>query len=226
MARLSGARTRRFLPGWLTLTLLLSSCSGYWNERRVDLAQVAHLQAGFSLGLYAEAEATSVLRPAAGFADASLFPRYALGWDSRPRRSPGSFRTAAFPTLLVGWPIYGALESGEGYAETAPYRRGFLAPFLFTGTDHVDQSMGGLFYPEFLNPNPRLVEARADDARVYESPLSRHGRFGLSLTLGLVRVDAGVNPLELVDFLLGWFGLDLPGDRSPSPTEDSQSNTP
>ncbi len=197
----------------LLLCLGLTGCQSYWRDRGRDLSQVAHLRLGVSLGLYAEAEATSLLRPSIGLIDASLFPRYSVGWDSRPRRYRGSLRTATFPALILGWPIYGYLESQEGYAGAAPYWRGFIAPYLFTGTDHVDQTMNGLFYPERLIPNPRLVEALADEAPLATSQLSAHGRFGVSATLGLVRLDAGLNPLEFIDFLIGWVGLDLPGDR-------------
>ena len=60
-----------------------------------------------------------------------------------------------------------------------------------------------------LLPNPLLVEAAPETDR---ERLSRQSWFGAGATVGIVGVDAGINPLEIVDFLVGLFGWDLLDD--------------
>ena len=155
-------RSRVKLLGLLALSALLAatgcahSAGQYVIARSNDLSDCVRFQTGVGAGLYAEVEASSALHPSLGFVDATLQPEYTFGWDPRPGRPPGMFRTAAFPTLVLGWPVYGYQESAQGYSDTHPYLRGFVAPFILMGTRHVERRSNSLLWLHHLVPNPRL----------------------------------------------------------------------
>lgn len=216
-----------------------SGCANYWKARAHDFGDCFRLGAGFGLGLYAEAEATSLVQPAVGFADVNLKPRYSLDWDPRPS-PPGELRTAAFPTLLVAWPFHGWNEVEEGYGDTHPYLRAFFAPWALVGSHHVRKESIGLLGLGGPLGNPRFAEERALEARDRErvstdgvaegssdldlkkgetpeprgSGASRHGWVAASGTVLFVHVDAGVNLVEWGDLLVGFFGWDPLTDDS------------
>ena len=210
-------RTTRILL--LLLVPLLGGCAGlgeYFADRGRDLGDCVRGSAGLGYGLYAEAEATALVHPCAGIGDVSYTPKQTLRWDPRPL-PPGRVRTAAFPTLLVGWPIYRAELRSMGYEDTMPGWRGFFAPFFLMGNEYVSGRSHSLLGGHLLLRDP-LLEPPPPETRAER--LSRWSWFGGSATAGFVTIDAGVNPLEFVDFLLGWFGVDLLGDdKRGSPTE-------
>lgn len=234
-------RARRLVLAALLAGGALAStgCASYWKARAHDVGDCFRLGAGFGLGLYAEAEATSLVQPAVGFADVNLKPRYSLDWDPRPK-PPGELRTAAFPTLLVAWPFHGWNEVEEGYGDTHPYLRGFFAPWALVGSHHVRKESIGLLGLGGPLGNPRFAEERALEARDRErassrgeagdsseidpgkeeaprprgSGASRHGWVAASGTVLFVQVDAGVNLIEWGDLLVGFFGWDPLADDS------------
>ena len=182
-----------------------ASVSDWAGARARDLGDCVRGSVGLSGGLYVEAEATAVLNPSAGFGDFAIPPKWTLAWDPRPL-PPGRVRTSAFPTLLVGWPFYRHEMIAMGYADSSPGWRGFLAPFFLVGSDHSEGRGNSLLGMHALLPNPLLVEARAETPT---ERLSRQSWVGGSATVGIIGVDAGINPLEIVDFLVGLFGWDL-----------------
>jgi hypothetical protein len=199
----------------LLALLLLSGCAGpgsFLEERSRDLGESVRASAGLGLGLYAEAQATSLLHPSVGLGDLSLTPKRTIGWDPRPL-PPGRVRTAAFPTLLVGWPAYRAELRRMGYEDTTPGWRGFVAPFILLGTHHVEGRSNSLLGLHQFLRNP-LLEPPPPETRAQR--WSRRSWLGGSVTAGVVTADVGLNPLELLDFLVGWLGIDLLGDDCPS----------
>jgi hypothetical protein len=163
---------------------------------------------GLGAGLYAEVQATSALHPSVGFGDASLAPKRTIGHDPRPL-PPGRVRTAAFPTLLVGWPVYRRDMIAMGFEDTAPGLRGFLSPWILMGSDHVAGRANSLLGLHRWLRNPLLGEPPPETA---PERWSRRSWLAASGTLGVVQVDAGVNPLEILDFVAGLVGWDPLGD--------------
>ena len=189
--------------------LCCGGCADYWAARGRDLTDCARAGVALGVGLLAEVEATSFVHPTVGLLDITFEPRFALRWDPRPSRPQGEVRTAAMPTLLVGWPFYGYYESKSGYDDSHPYLRGAIAPWILMGTHHIERVSHSLFGVHRLIPNPRLFPAEDADS---EFRLSDHTWLATSVTLLFVRCDVGINPLEVLDFLTGWFALDLSGD--------------
>lgn len=225
------------LPG-LLLALTLSGCSSasYFPARAKDLGDCFQARAAFGLGLYAEVEATSLLHPSVGFADTTLAPRFSVEWDPRRRDVKGELRAAAFPTLLLGWPFYGYHEAQSGYADTHPYWRGFLAPWILMGNRHVGRTSNSLLWLHSLIPNARLEDPSPDFADEDPPPpgaarkLADHTWLAISATPLVVRLDLGWNPLETIDFVLGLLALDILGDddrrpENPTPSAEQASRS-
>lgn len=198
--------------------VLLSCCIGlttgctFVENRGRDFAQVVRARLAFGVGLYVEAEASSALRPAIGLADATLAPKLSIEHDPRASGRRGEVRTAAFPWLLIGWPLYGYGEGREGYGDTSPYLRAFVAPFVLAGQYHVEHHTVGLFYPEQWMPNPRLELDEGEALPPRADGVSDHGWFGVSATILVGRIDFGINLIELADAITGCVGLDLLSD--------------
>ncbi len=189
------------------------------EERCADLGDGFRLTAGTALGLYFEAEATSWVHPAAGFVDVSLAPRWTVGWDRR--EMTGEVRSAAFPTLIFGWPIYGHHETSTGYGDSRPYWRGFLSPWMLAGHRHVAGRSHSLFALHHFVPHPRITEADSDRGDGDSEGWSADTWLGFSGTALLLGIDVGVNVVELTDFLVGCFGWDMLGDDDRNPGTDS-----
>ena len=213
----------------LALRLLCAATGGavYRSARARDASRAFRGGLSLGVGFYAEVEATSALTPAIGFADATVTPRLSLKWDPSVPEPKGTLRTAAFPALLLGWPFYGYGETSEGYGDTSPYLRGFVAPWVLMGNHHIEGRTTGLFQLDHWIPNPRIsperyafVDAEEEGelapkasgfmtaTHTPDSFSQRHGWFGVSATLLFVRVDLGFNPLEFLNFLGGLFQPD------------------
>ncbi len=197
------------------LVSALTGCQGglrHWVDARCDdLSDCVRYRIGLGVGLYADAEVTAFLKPAVGVMDASLAPHYTTGWDPRPGRPSGQFRTAAFPLLLVGWPVYGFGETRAGYGDTHPYLRGAVAPLIFMGNSHLERSSHSLFGLHALVPNPRLEPPEDEPPPPATRGIDRWW-IGASGTALLPTFDLGFNLPEFVDFVVGLSGLDLVGD--------------
>ncbi|MEM7164467.1 MAG: hypothetical protein AAF581_03330 [Planctomycetota bacterium] len=205
--------------------IALSGCQGlsnYTSRISSDFGQCFRGRVAAAAGLYVEAEITTHLQPAVGFADVALMPRYSLEWDPS-RTAAGELRTAAFPTLLVGWPWFGYQETADGYGETRPYLRGVIAPLILMNNRHVARRSGSLLALHHWIPNPRLVDPELSELNTPPPPRRPSDDYwvGASATLLLARFDFAVNPLEFWDLVFGIIGFDLldddvGSDRAPS----------
>ena len=199
---------------WLIVGLLVmtSGCGSNLQARRADMADIFRLQIGAGIGLYGEVEATRWIHPAVGFADANLFPRYSLGHDPRPGQPAGRLRTAAFPTLLVAAPLYTEPWGEPDASSMRTPLRGWSGALCLMGTDYVAGESCSLLQLHRNFPNPLLTRAPALEALSPAQNRSRNSWLAISGTLGVVSIDGGINPLELLDALLGWFSIDLMDD--------------
>ncbi|MGE3166694.1 MAG: hypothetical protein AB7O52_17465 [Planctomycetota bacterium] len=219
-----------FVTRLLLVATCVTLCGGcgsgqYLRARAHDLGDCFTARAALGVGLYAEAEVTTLVAPALGFADATLAPRYSWEWDPRRHEVFGGLRTAAFPTLLLAWPIYGHGETREGYGDTHPYWRGLIAPWALVGTHHIERRSTSLLGVHRLIPNPRLWDPEFDDEPRPTPRFSEHTWIAVSATPLLVRLDLGWNPLETFDWLVGIFGWDvLRDDSRASPGIESRAS--
>lgn len=211
--------------------LMLIGCSGpEIRSRGKDFAESARFRVGAGIGLYSEVQVTSWVHPAIGFADANLSPRYTLGWDPRPGQPAGTMRTAAFPTLLVGFPFYQRYWQEAGYGDSYTPWHGFLAPWILMGNHYVEGQSCSLLKLHRKIPNPLLSPDPALKSLSATQQRSRDSWIAISGTLGVATFDVGINPLELLDAIFGLISVDLLGDdegqlrphRSPQPRQQGE----
>lgn len=201
---------------WLASTvfsLLLVGCSGQQLRNcGADLADSVRFRVGAGLGLYSEVQLTSWIHPAVGFADANLSPRYTVGWDPRAQQPAGTLRTAAFPTLVLGFPFYRSYWQESGFEDSYTTRHAFLAPWILMGNHYVEGESCSLFQLHEKIPNPILQPAPGLKALSQKQRRSRDSWIAISGTLGVATFDFGINPLELVDAVFGLICVDLLDD--------------
>jgi hypothetical protein len=204
---------------WVAIcaAVLLSGCSAIdLRSRGADLGDALRLRLGAGIGLYGEIEATSWIHPAIGFADASLTPRYTLGWDPRPGQPAGMLRTAAFPTLLVASSFYTEPWGPSGSSDIPAPLRGFLGACILMGNHYVEGESCSLLRLHEQIPNPVLSPVPSLTKLTASERSSRNSWLAISGTMGIVTFDVGINPLELLDAVLGCFSIDLLEDDEPT----------
>ncbi|MCI0342602.1 MAG: hypothetical protein L0216_15920 [Planctomycetales bacterium] len=176
----------------------------YFKNRARDFGEIFRLQVGLGVGLGASARLAGVadVGVGGGFAD----HRMGVGWVygsgyafSRERLADGE---VFFPFTMLGDGEGGTL--GRGWHSSSEATESGKA-----ARRHVCYlALPGLFAHEPDGPllwTPRGVE---------DHPWSHVHALDIEagLYLGFVVVRAGVSPGEFLDFLLGWFGLDIAGD--------------
>ncbi len=178
--------------------------------RMADLQDSVSLSLGAGVGIAADAKVGMITHPSLGSVTASAM----LGSDSRD--VAGSFYqvSSSFPHSMF-WAHKEGLPSGQVMNSTgwrAAFEvKEFTAAFVAIGhptantTDIVSGMVEGV-----------EAEGTLDEGRWLPLPpeMSFHEAtdFQAGATLLLVSVRAGLNPLELLDFLLGFVGVDIAGD--------------
>jgi hypothetical protein len=204
---------RRAIVLLVLLGLLPCGCNSLDLRARIDdLTDTVRGRVGAGLGLYGEIEATCWLHPAVGFVDANLAPRFTIGHDPRPGQPAGVLRSASFPTMLVAFPFAKAVPGTTDDSTISAPLKGWLNACILRGDHHVEGESCSLLqwhreiHHDWLVQAPSLAQLSAAQRS------SRNTWFAISGTLGVVTIDCGINPLELLDALLGWFGVDLMED--------------
>ena len=194
----------------LGITPLLCGCSSAFKR---DVTDCFRAKVGVGVGLYAEAEVTSLIQPAVGFGDGSITRMSTVGWDPRLGQPAGMLRTAAFPTLLLGFPFYESpWPESTPEEEFENRKRGLLGALILMGNHYVEGESCSLFGLHEQIPNPLLSQAPSLQQLTPLQRRSRDSWIAISGTLVLLNVDLGVNPLEILDMLGSLLGLDLLSD--------------
>jgi hypothetical protein len=206
----------------LTLLLLGSGCADfktYMRDRGNDLADCFTVRYGMACGIGARVQVTSYTGASVGF----LYAENKKGWYGREPFS--QYSTLYERDMWVGMPFIQLISwiPFVSNNDSTPMKRiaGFTC--LLLGTD-IRRSRGSL--PEAVN----VLGINFGDAFISEgvkhgshkdsTPLLRRNFFiEVSIPLLYVGFDFGFNPVEFVDFLLGWTTLDITGDDAVPETE-------
>jgi hypothetical protein len=190
--------------------------------RLADLCDVAELSVGSGRGFSVDATLGALSQPSLGFYGAKTV---AFGVEGRDVEGFIVDSSLTFPYSVVY-----ALEQGSGFFEALNFtgwHTSYAVTALQRGFEEADrplepraprefqQRIGGHFYGGATRGGRWLPLRSAADRF---SPRLRFGdltRFELGGHLGIGAVRVGVNPLELIDFLLGFAGLDIAGDDGP-----------
>lgn len=205
--------TRSVIP-LLMVVLVCNGCAraGYLADRRRDAADIVVASVGLGLGVKAQVGPVT-FAPAVGTMDVA-----GLRGGEFFRLEELGFRANVVPT------DFGALWwcSTVFYLEDEPrlLRRGkaiFALPALVK-----DDRQFNLFsetIPFVCLPRKKLLSEGLSLERL---PVHYWGHLEVVLGLGGT-VRLGLNPLEIVDFLAGWFSLDLLDDDCGAVTRDKGS---
>jgi hypothetical protein len=197
-----------------TVALFLTACA---PGRLADLKDVGKLSLGTGIGLSVDAQLGALTHPSLGFAQ----KQGAIGYDGR--ESDDFFYSArvSFPQS-----IFTARAEGAGILEalnSTGWVVSYKQPSLQKALEEADK---------FLSRKPPREFGQIIDGRTYGGTqrtghwLPIPGRtdagpyftynaltdFNAGLMVGPFAGRAGVNPLELVDLLLGFVSLDIAGD--------------
>jgi len=215
------ARFRVLMLAGLAATVVSSGGCAYFDNRLNDLADCFTARAGWGLGVSVRGKLTYYLSASAGVHYCSkmlgfrgrdpivvekdlclglplpqlyavLMPLIGIpdGMAANWYETIGTWFSMFFTTELHNWSDErdgGTNRRKHGWKERDYELQGWLYGFNFNTLWHGRNANRPRSLPDSL-----FVE--------------------LGVTLGVVAFDVGVNPAELLDFVLGWFGLDIWSD--------------
>ena len=200
------------------LVLLAGSVGGgchtalgsYLANRARDLGECVQIQTGLCLGLGGGVRAAGIAH--AGIGGGFWTGRYALGWDYGFGHAFGAatgpadeFAFELYPPEPAGLPIsHGVAFPFFSHVETRLPARGDTG----SGSGHTCF----LLLPGLLSFGDGGATWETEPASSTTWARVHAFDVGASVYAGVVFVSAGFSPGELLDFVLGWFGLDIAGD--------------
>lgn len=209
---------RRF--ACLLVVLALAGCA---PGRLADLRDAVHGTIGSGKGLSADATLGFLTQPSIGLYGAKTV---SLGVDSRDAFGfMGETRVSA-PYAYAYARAEG--KSVLGSLNSAGWRTAYSVSSMQRGFEEVDRPLKPVQPREFGKElDGRRYGGRAVGGRWLPLPsaadefsplltFANATELALGAHIGIFAARAGVNPLELVDFLLGFGGLDIAGD-DPAP---------
>ena len=188
------ALLRAFPKTGLAAFLLAAWTSGCATGRLADLRDCARLSLGVGPGLDATAKLGCLAHPSLGVASRTR----RVGLENRHRHGSWREEQYVWPAEILVQAL-GEMWGGES-VPLASYGR-FALPDL-----PGDPDVATSWFPVLQagrDPNPFAFRELAD--------------LELGATVFVVSVRAGVNPLEILDFLLGVAGFDPARDDAPDP---------
>jgi hypothetical protein len=195
----------------ILIVVLTSGCATYIKSRANDLADCFTVRGGFGVGLGVRAQVTNYLGASVG--------------ASREGKRVGYFgRTSVQCRCLWFGPpvpqIFSPIQLVSGITDRYSWESGecFGRAAIFLPCTNFATSEGPSFLPDgfnllAINLKEFLPEFLGPKRVSPPTPFLREKFFiEFGAALFWVNFDVGFNPVEFVDFLLGWTTLDITGD--------------
>ena len=220
------------LPGILLLLLPLAvGCTPlqrYFDARALDLADCAKANVGVGIGLTADAKATDVMAPGIGIVS------YTVNFGHESRKVNGVW----LENIVINTPRFAyeavAREINETPADEElngpmvvsqlafrsvllPNERWIRKDDELTVEYYTLFNIGGFGRENRATALAGLLRRTGETPRELEKTVWQASSFEVGATLGVIEARVGINPMEILDFLVGIFGLDLAGDDPPPP---------
>lgn len=182
----------------LIIAVVALSISGCATGRVGDLRDCGRLSVGYGLGLGVEVSLGAIGNPSVGV----MSTKAMYGWESRDLVGMWTETETYWPVSSVLAVLMAGMSDGPSglpYPYFAPYGR------------HINTGRHG----ENMRENSRIRNFFFGTGR-YDTPAISVFRsatdieFGATLVFLSARV--GINPLEILDYVLGFFGLDIAKD--------------
>jgi len=217
------------IPKVLVLFCLIS-CQGiikYGVNRVLDLGDCIKGNVGYGVGLTLEIKATDWFAPGLGY----MSYQKVFGWDCRGRFGAWE-EWVVINTPRSVWELSfgenagpGGLESNNQPSTVSMVKLALASVFLANErwvrepfTKKVSIELYSLFnfsnlskYWRLVDPSNTLLE-KGEIAEITEKRIWEKGFVEIAATLGFVHFRVGMNLFESIDFIFGFFGLDLAGD--------------
>ena len=214
-------RRARRLAALALAAALLSLCSGCRSiapGRMLDLGDCGMFGVGVGYGLDATVQAGALAEASLGIGH---YVRY-LGWNGHTGVTKWeNAQLSCPPSLFMSVVANGLREDGccllppeTFYAVPEPNRMDAL-PRPGNRTPAGSESKHFGYALPLLSEQGRRRTCTFHNATRLEAEVS----------LGVVSVRAGINPLEILDFLLGFLGFDIAGDDPPRGGEDEKESS-
>lgn len=169
---------------FLTIATMASGCV---TGRINDLRDCGKLSAGYGGGLCADVGIGALSHPSFGL----VAQTKRLGFENRHVSGAWSEGEMAFPVIL-----FPALTAEAQSLYPIPYNLSYSRRIH---PDMMGSSIDGWINIWNIQTPHEPIFARATDIEA-------------GATLVFVSIRAGINPLEIIDFLLGFAGIDIAGD--------------
>jgi hypothetical protein len=227
----------RKLTGEMLIVLLLAcvmGCAGfgqYMKDRGNDLADCFTVRGGIEYGIGARAQVTNYLGASIGGASEKVEAGY---FGRTPVRAEwGGW--LGFPFVQLAGLQFGIALAIDGWVDVPRNTAGglllaFSSLFCTDARGYHDRSLPqglcalGVNIAEFC-PTGWLGFGNMDERMEPHTPFLREKFFiEIGACLGVVGFDIGFNPVEFVDFLLGWTTLDITGDDGAAEPAPEQPN--
>ncbi|MBS3763968.1 MAG: hypothetical protein ACLFWL_13670 [Candidatus Brocadiia bacterium] len=176
----------------LALLLLGSGCA---SDRIADLKDCGRLSIGVGLGLSADVKIGDLTHPSLGL----MSYTYRVGHENRDISGQWSEMEGAFPLVIVA----------NRLGAENPFFASYIADTTRKG------GAGGMEKFHRVGFWLPFERRKLDKGKLGLSPFNTATDLQAGATLGIVSARAGINPLEIVDFLLGFVGLDIARDDEP-----------
>ena len=191
-----------------SLALLAGGCRSIAPGRMLDLGDCGTLGVGAGYGLDATVQAGALAEASLGIGH---YIRY-VGWNGHTGVTKWeNAQLSCPPSLFMSVVAHGLREDGccllppeTFYAVPEPNRMDALPR-------PGNRTPAGSESKHFGYALPLLSE----QGRRRTCTFHNATRIEAEATLGVVSVRAGINPLEILDFLLGFLGFDIAGDDPP-----------
>lgn len=179
----------------LLLLIFTTGCAGYWINRKDDFADIGKASVGVSFpfefipGPGIDIQATDFFHPSFGYKSTSAN----IGHESR-YISGVWFDTSSY------YPYTFSLELSLDRHLRGPFDYGVIERSKFIGQKY--------YYLGYM-------EGYIKNKRIEVSMIKRLG-FEVGINAVLINARVGVNPAEILDFILGFTALDIAGDDAKS----------
>jgi hypothetical protein len=171
-------------------------------SRMADLRDCGRLSVGVGLGLSADVKVGDLTHPSLGL----MTVTHRVGLENREIVGYWKEGECAFPLIEV------PNKLGEDCGFFTSYGRDLFA-------EGHDGARDQCHVVGFWLPFERY---KVGSCELKQSAFNSTTDLQAGLTLGVVSARVGVNPLEIVDFLLGFVGLDIAGDDEREPVETAR----
>lgn len=200
----------------IVLALLTSGCATYIKSRANDLADCCSIRGGIGPGIGVRTQLTNFVNISVG----GCYQKNIVGYFGRNTIDVEKGGWAGIPIPQIGGPLIATRiiaypHENEGFLVQTGLG---IAALLCTDVRQYEETRGDS-YLVLLPESATLLgvinilgfggSPRESD----EIPYVRKKFFvEFGGSLGYVSFDAGFNPVEFIDFLLGWTTLDITGD--------------